>query len=90
MSVKVPAQTGTSEKREKPLNYHMTERNGHYSVGTTEDEVGFYPAKEEEGTADAWVAPRDYVDNYAEVQASGHTDEAIREAIRSWVRDNEK
>ena len=84
----VPPQTGNVEKREKPLNWHLTEVNGRYSVGTTEDATGFHPADEEKGMAMSWVAPSEYVDNYPDVKQFGHNDEAVRAAIRAWAKEN--
>ncbi|MBI4257311.1 hypothetical protein HY626_04630 [Candidatus Uhrbacteria bacterium] len=78
------------KEKERKLNWHLTETSsGAWSVGTTLDDAGFYPADEETGTVDFWVAPADFVEKYLKDENEEHTDGAIRAAIEKW-RDEQK
>jgi|GEM_PF-2399073 len=86
------AETPPDIKKEqgKKLNWHLTELpSGAFSVGTTTDEAGYYPADEEKGTADAWVAPADFIEGYLKKHDAEGTDSDIRDAVEHWKRDEE-
>jgi hypothetical protein len=76
---------------ERKLNWHLTEKSpGAWSVGTTLDEVGFYPAAEDTNATDSWVAPGDFVEKYLKDHDEERSDGAIREAIVAWRKQEGK
>jgi hypothetical protein len=81
-------ESGSLKENLKQMNWHLTEtEGGSWSVGTTKDHEGFYPANAETGaSADAWVAPGKYITSYLEARGEEPNDQAIREAILAWRR----
>lgn len=65
-------------------NYHLTEAGAAWSVGSTDLPPGFYPADEDGRSADAYVAPGDYVAEWARRRldyADPQSDGCLRAAI---------
>ncbi|MFH1947020.1 MAG: hypothetical protein ABIJ23_02600 [Candidatus Magasanikbacteria bacterium] len=75
----------------KKLNWHLTMNGmGSWSVGATEDMAGYYPADEDKGTAESWVAPADYIESHPSVREFGFQNNAIKEAIEAWKNEQGK
>ncbi len=78
-------------RREKEgyKNWHLTEtETGAWSTGVADSEPGHNPANQEEGTAESWVAPGDFVEEHVKKNNDGQfTDQAVREALRAWARE---